>query len=126
MLDCYQCLLELGIKVRLMKAGIGLLLDLSGGLVVHHIFLVADLAADSHLLSMDFIVKHCVHIDLVYGLRKTAGQFYQMFSKGDCKDTHPISLVQDIRIPASSELLASATTSPCQDCDPVIIGVVAT
>lgn len=71
--DCYQHLLDRGIKVQLRKAGIGLLhegceplmvydeatlvLDLCGGKVVHHVFLVADLAADSHLLGMDFFVK---------------------------------------------------------------------
>lgn len=82
-----------------------LILNLGGGLVVYHIFLVADLATDSHCLAWIF-VKHRVHVELVSGLIETAGWFYQMFSEGKCKDTQPISFTQDITIPIGSELVA--------------------
>lgn len=35
-----------------------LVLDLGSGLVVKHVFLVADLAVGSHLLGMDFLAQY--------------------------------------------------------------------
>lgn len=44
-----------------------------------------------------------------------------MVSNGEYKDTQLVSLIQDIMVPTGCELVASAITGPCQDCDPVMI-----
>lgn len=50
-----------------------LVLDLGGGLGILHAFLVADLAADSHLLGMDFLASYGVCIDQQASQLEAAG-----------------------------------------------------
>lgn len=59
--------------------------DVEAGLVVCHTFLVADLAADSTLLGMDFLSKYRVHV-LQTGQLKAAGHSYQIVSEGERKE----------------------------------------
>lgn len=51
-------------------------LDLGGGFIVSHAFLVADLVADMHLLGMDFLAWYNVCVDLQAGQLETSGQSY--------------------------------------------------
>lgn len=60
-----------------------LVLNLGGGLVVVRAFLMADLAADCHLLGMDFLSRYNVGMDLQAGQLEAAGHSYQMVHEGE-------------------------------------------
>lgn len=98
------------------------LLDLGTVLVIPHAFIVADLAADSHLLGMHVFASYRVHLDLQASLIKTAGHSYQIVHEDEQIGDQPGNLTCDAVIPAGCELLASATLNAHLDHDPIMIG----
>lgn len=101
-----------------------LILNLGGGLVVLHAFLMADLAADSHLLNMDFLASYGVCRDLQVSQLETAGHSYQMVHESECLDNQPVNLACDVTIPAGHELMSPATLRPQPDRNSIFIGAV--
>lgn len=63
-----------------------LLLDLEGGFVITHAFLVANFTEDTRINEMGFLYEYQVGMNLKPGLLYVAGCLFQMVHEGEWID----------------------------------------